>query len=414
MPLTIEETIEKLKKKHGPGEATVKHLPNGGFRVEYIPDRITARVPDIDNRPKHVIEWSRRNPCAYARFARKVGSSGLQRYYGMLRQIERESMPPKPKIALCCTVLNEGVDLERTIDSILAADTLPDEFVFIDDSSVEPIEHRVRRAFGGSSPALHQFRMPQRCGVAAGRTTAHNLADADLYIFIDAHMQFPADWLSQIIQWHHEYPDAILSTASTGFEDPQVFLGHGCRFVSDNAGFIKASWRETRIDDPCPIIPCIMGACYAVPKKTLDAIGGWGPCFRGFGMDEEWLSLRARLLGFDCRIINNLVATHRYDRIPNRTPAVGTAETCIEVPFNKHVIASCIFEDGFYEAELREPMMLAAGRNRTQLKEMLRKHEREIAEFRFLIQSRRKVSDQYLIASLGLPIHDNVAVPSQT
>jgi glycosyltransferase involved in cell wall biosynthesis len=299
-------------------------------------------------------------------------------------------------------VLNEGLDFETTIAMAASSKPRPFEIVVVDDCSLEPVKSRLDPWASRNDLLIKYIRTNRRMGSGYCKHFALEQAEGDLRIVVDSHMRFPWEWLEKLVEEHRTHPQAILCPVSRGFGyQGRQFTGYGCDFrLSDELGFWEGKWRVAP-DALSNNIPCLMGGAYAIPADVLQYVGGYAPGFRGFGCEEEYLSLRAWLCGFSVRLVPEVETEHQYDRqVDRRTADGGSGELTWETTFNRHVTAMIVFEDDVYERCYR-PRLLAVNPD-TEVLRRLAKYEVFLRDLRQALQSRRRVSDAELEALCGI------------
>lgn len=147
-------------------------------------------------------------------------------------------------ITLIATVLNEGDNIHRLMDSLVKQTRLPDEIVIVDGGSTD------------ATPATIQGyadRLPLRlivepgCSISAGRNRAIHAAQGDIIAVTDAGVVLAADWLDKLTQPLLANPEIqvvsgfFLAEAHTPFE---VAMGATVLPLADEinpAGFLPSS-----------------------------------------------------------------------------------------------------------------------------------------------------------------------------
>lgn len=270
-------------------------------------------------------------------------------------------LPAKPTIALCVAVLNEGPDLEATIATAIAAKDPPNEIVVVDDGSKQPVAPRLAPWMRLPGVRVQVVTHSRRQGSGPSKHEAMRLATSDIVCVADSHMRFPWDWTSRVIAAVRLYPYSVFSSVSIGFEPDSTFCGTGCFFdFNPKHGFWTARWGSVE-DIAYPRIPCVHGGFYAVTRGLLKHLGGYTPAYKGWGVEEEYLSLRAYLLGFDCRLIHDLRVAHNYQRKPDRQDCAMRPESTLDPLHNRHVAARVCFGEDVY-AEIYRPSLERAHR----------------------------------------------------
>jgi glycosyltransferase involved in cell wall biosynthesis len=303
------------------------------------------------------------------------------------------------RISCAIAALNEGPDLEATVALLLAGTRPPDEIVVVDDCSAGPVRN-LRRIFGST---VRTIRNKTRTGSGPAKHRAAEECTGDLVIVMDAHLRPPSDALELLVREHEWTPKAVLSPLSTGVECRRGgFLGHGAVLKLAEEGFWKPEWAPKWKEDLDSYrMSCVLGGCYAIPRKLLSAVGGYAPGLRGYGIEEEYLSLRAWLCGFECRVCPRVIMPHRYKRNVDRTSGDGQPQTLWAMAFNRHTAALVCFGDALYRTHYK-PRIEAASYGTEGLEEELKKPNPGAAATRERIQRARVMNDDDLAACCGV------------
>lgn len=211
---------------------------------------------------------------------------------------------------------NEGPLLRRTVDSMLnAACRISYEIIVVDDGSRD--ESSVLGICSSQSP-VHFIRTPG-LGVAPARNAGARLATGEMLVFCDAHITVPAGWLDQLARTiRDEVCDAV--TPGIGPLDPKDYIlarkiaasaplnAVGCGRVFSS--LIANTWLPKH-DTPreCPILS---GGCFAVKRRVWEQVGGYEDAFRGYGYDEEEISLKLWLFGYRLMTAPETVILHKF------------------------------------------------------------------------------------------------------
>ena len=293
-----------------------------------------------------------------------------------------------PKVSVIITSFNEGDDLEVTATLCAYADRRPWEVIVVDDcSTIRPVGSRLK-----ALPRVRAIQTLMQNGCAQARRFGVDHADGDLIVLLDSHMRMQSWWLDAIVEAHLKHPNAILCPGCAAFDTNwrTTFVGYGATFQNDDPS-IEPIWLPRGDVDAIDTCPCIMGACYVIPRHIWEALSGINPNFYGWGYDEQDLSLRAWLYGFEVRRINRMTVSHRW----NRTNP-GFAMNSWHAGYNALVTCATLFEDGVFEERFR-PFLPA----RFPAAEAWHRFERQcesITAFRREVQHFRRRSDADLAA----------------
>lgn len=294
------------------------------------------------------------------------------------------------KLSLAIAARNEGPDLEATILTALAGIRAPDEIVVYDDASLEPLRPRVSRwarvitgkAAAGSGPAKH--RAIEACTGKA-------------IIIADSHCRFPTDAIEILVRELEFSPRAILCPASTDTLSDRSFRGTGASLRFEG-GFWQPRWMDPPIAAPDPIrVPCALGGCYAFTRQTLDRVAGYAPGLVGYGIEEEYLSIRNWLTGGEVRVCPEARVDHRYNRSINRKTRCGAPENTWEMAANRHVAARVCFGHRLYR-DFYKPHLPW----NKDVQALLAPREEEIRRLAALIESRTTLTTDRLARHTGV------------
>lgn len=297
--------------------------------------------------------------------------------------------------SLVIAAFDEGPDLEATVALARASEPAPSEIIVVDDCSQEPVEGRLR-AF----PDVVVVRTPSRLGAGPSKAYGGLMATGDLIVLMDAHLRFSQDWLRIALDAHSRFPSSILCPVSTGFRQNDTFNGAGARFTRRGDLALDLDWLGARDRDMVDLVPAVLGGCYFIPKNIWSVLGGFNPCLSGWGYEEQDLSIRAWLSGFDCRCINGLLVQHNYDR--NLTKC-GDRLASWHGVFNGLVVAATVFEDGVFEKSFA-PFARFMSPHGAEALQQLNKISSRLKEFRSKVQTDRVFDDSELCGLTGIRI----------
>jgi GT2 family glycosyltransferase len=295
----------------------------------------------------------------------------------------------KPKVSLAIATLNEGEQLRATIQCVLAAETVPDEIVVYDDAGVVPANIR------GMDRRVTLIRGMSRIGSGPAKHRAVEECSGSLVIVMDGHCRPANDWLGPIIDEHRRHPWAVMCTVCVGIESASfragAFRGMGGKLELGSAGFWEVKWNEPRPGVHSYAVPSVVGGCYAMPRRVLDRIGGYAPGYFGYGVEEEYLSLRTWLTGGECRIVPRSVVGHFFNRPLNRKTIGPETGGVWEQQFNRHVAAMVCFGHGVYEKAYKPT--LDKHWPAQALQDKLRADTKKISDIHRAVQKNRTLKD---------------------
>jgi glycosyltransferase involved in cell wall biosynthesis len=288
-------------------------------------------------------------------------------------------------ISIAIATLNEGPDLEATIALLAASHRPVKEIVVVDDNSQDAVEPRLARWSGLCS--VHTNRT--HAGPGPSKHRAASMCSGDWIVVMDSHMRPPYDWINLWEKDFDLHPHAVFSPLSLAFQTRDGFRGIGGSFNSSPEKFWRAVWF---VHDKKPglesiAVPTVIGGCYAMRRDTMSFLGGYCPLLIGYGLEEEWIGLRAFLLGIECRVSPSVPMPHHYSRDLDMTPKNPSRVPSFRNEYNRHVMAACLFTEETYSAYVRSMGLSEPCRAR------LAEHADEIGRVRDYLQSRRVRSD---------------------
>jgi len=191
---------------------------------------------------------------------------------------------------------------------------------------------------------------PQLC-----RHTGIMAAKTDVVIIVDGHMRFAPGSLDTVAAGalapgvvtcalcHHNLDQSFLDSPYAGARWAWKSEDRGQYFT------LTGKWRD-RAD--LGVIGCVMGACYGFRRDWYSNIGAPWRLGRGWGMDEETLSLLTWLMGGRCELVRAEVA-HLY-RIQSQVPYLLTPRQAAGVWANRAAFLEMLPLPDSDRAELSE------------------------------------------------------------
>jgi GT2 family glycosyltransferase len=283
------------------------------------------------------------------------------------------------KISFICTARNEPpVALAATIDGLLQTTSRHErELVVIDDGSETPVEC--------PSDGVTLIRNPEPIGVSQSRRMGASVATGSVLVWLDAHMTFAPDWLDRMLE--HVDTGSLLCSAYWDYGQSTCY-SWGADFawcperdysVRRFPGF-AVRYRRRPPGRHVVEVPMIVGACYMLLRSSYEALGGFSPLFRVWGVDEQDMSARAWLTGLGVKCVADARVGHLC------RPGFPYPVQYEHLEFNQIVMLRSVFQKSTVQAleKFFEPIPMP-------VQQWL--DETNLAEWRAAVQSRRQMSD---------------------
>ena len=204
-----------------------------------------------------------------------------------------------PLFSVVVPCRDEGEMLARTLESIAASRGPSYEVIVVDDQSRDPVEpHNLAGARLVRGPGL---------GPAAARNAGAAVAKAEFLVFVDAHVLVPPDWLEILLAIFRRYPGLAAVSPGIAAEDNPRRTGYGLTWDAR----LNVRWLSRPLGTLAEV-PLLPGGCLAVRRQVFLAAGGFDRGFRGYGHEDEEISLRLWLLGHQLAATGEFSIVHRF------------------------------------------------------------------------------------------------------
>lgn len=213
---------------------------------------------------------------------------------------------------------NEPYEVKATVLSIIETSPANDcGIIVVDDASMTPLAPTL-------PPDAVVLRNTRRCGVGPSRHKGIMAADTDWVLLCDAHMRFPQGWYERAMAYlAHCGDNELWCGACAAIDDnhpltsPKTIYYGGvwnmCGLDPNKRGHrqvFEINWNKEKLAAGAEI-PAIMGACYFVGRSWYERHAGL-QYLRGWGCDEQLLSLKAWLSGGAIRMMPDVVIGHKF------------------------------------------------------------------------------------------------------
>lgn len=225
---------------------------------------------------------------------------------------------PTARVRACVAICtrNRAGDLERLFPALEAL-TYPAglvEFVIVDNSSTD-VTPEIARAWCARQPNAKYLR-EDRPGLPFARNLAWKTTDAELVVYLDDDAIPEPDWLDRLAtaydHAHHQDPSRHLAVGGRVKlqlpempEDSHLWLGGSLMGWLSELDYGPDTFV---VDKP---LMNLMGANFAVPRHTLEQIGGFSEDLPGYGGDERWVEHKIRSANGHLVYVGGAVVHHQ-------------------------------------------------------------------------------------------------------
>jgi len=210
------------------------------------------------------------------------------------------------KVSLIIPTLNEGENLSMTLESIQETITGAYEIIVVDNGSTDDSTRFIEQT--GDS-RIRLLKTEERLGVAGARNYGAAFAESNILIFIDAHMLFPQNWLTPILDVLDKQQVQLVVPAVSAWGNPHA-IGYG---ISWKGAKLEPKWLGEQSSDPYSV-PLAGGCFQAFHRAFFYEIGGYDSGMTNFGSEDLEMCLRVWLLGHQVKIVPRVEISHRFRR----------------------------------------------------------------------------------------------------
>ena len=229
----------------------------------------------------------------------------------------------KPNLTCIVPFRNEGVEVEKTVQSIRA--TASDvSIILINDNSKDAFDYEDVAIRYGCKYIEHSE--PIGCG--ASRDEGVSQCDTEFFILLDSHMRFyNMDWDIRIVELLKKYPESIICSQTSVIEKNEnsfyinengktsKVVAMGSKFNTEDSRLFDVKWTNNileKTDEPkMNKVVCVLGAGYCSSVKWWNYIKGLSG-LHIYGLDEGLMSFKTWCYGGTCYILDDFVIGHVY------------------------------------------------------------------------------------------------------
>jgi GT2 family glycosyltransferase len=214
----------------------------------------------------------------------------------------------RPTLSVLIVAWNSRAELARTLPALLPELGDGDELIVVDNGS----EDGTPEAVASLAPAARLLRAGRNLGFAGGCNAGAAVAGGDLLVVLNPDAA-PLPGFGEAIRRP--------AVEARGWEAWQALVADEGATRINSAGnpvhFTGIVWagghgRPIETAPAAGEVPCLSGACLAIPRRTWERLGGFAERFFLYHEDVD-LSLRLRLAGGRLGIEPAAVVDHEYE-----------------------------------------------------------------------------------------------------
>lgn len=307
----------------------------------------------------------------------------------MLRETKIKNR--KPYFSIIIPAFNEGHWPKETIEGILADNSFADyEIILIDDGSDDNccdfVNHE-RKFIDLQKKGNIIFVQTKDAGTAGTRHIGALSARGDTLIFIDAHMQVEAGWLSQIYETIESRPEIkILGINIHSIGNPKPLKKLFAIYTSKDITFISPKFFNLKPPYTTEIakVPFVAAGALLIKRNVYFEIGGFPEYLEGWGGLDRALSLTAYYYGYDCYHNPQITIGHYFK--PAKNIPQPMLKKMYYVYYNSLAISYVLFDEEYH----RRVMDIVKGKNCAQKIELFYQKLPILEKIRAKIKSEEK------------------------
>jgi glycosyltransferase involved in cell wall biosynthesis len=207
-------------------------------------------------------------------------------------------------VSIVIPTLNEGTNLRKTIQSLQDTAFCDYEIIVVDNGSTDGSSDFIEAEI--NDPGIRLLRT-ERLGAARARNYGADAAIGAFLIFVDAHVLFPVNWVSDLTKNLDGCDVAIAAPVLSTWGNPAA-KGYGFR------------WKNARLDIEWLLqqgsetygVPMVGSGCMAIRRNIFHEIGGFDSGMITYGCEDSEICIRAWLLGYKVLLAPGIEVSHYF------------------------------------------------------------------------------------------------------
>lgn len=209
------------------------------------------------------------------------------------------------RISVILPTCNESVMLKRTVEQFVATVPANGEIIVVDNGSTDGCaDFLVERAQQG----VHLLRTPEPLGVAGARNRGLALAQGEIVVFADAHIDVPEHWWQPMVALLNCPDVGVVGPGMGVMGKPNHPVAYGQRIAEPK---LRLEWLPWRQKEPYPV-PTLGGGFMAMRHDTLKQAGAFDAGMPQWGSEDLELCVRYWLLGYEVWVAPQVTVLHYF------------------------------------------------------------------------------------------------------
>ncbi len=227
-----------------------------------------------------------------------------------------------PAVSVVVVSHNEGLNLRRTVDDVVATVPESTEILVVDDHSDD-----ASSAFLSDQARVRLLVPPARAGVAEARNYGAAHARGEVLVFCDAHVSLPPGWLPPLCAELAD-PSVAAVAPTVGGLDPRRAQGFGFTWADPS---LTMAWLRKRPDRPVDV-PFLCGCFMVFRREDFELVGGFDPGMVTWGSEDAEICLNLWRRDRASRVVPQSTVGHLFrSTFPYAVPSQATLHNTLRM-----------------------------------------------------------------------------------
>ncbi|PMC74279.1 glycosyltransferase family 2 protein [Brachybacterium sp. UMB0905] len=243
-----------------------------------------------------------------------------------------ENPHAEPSVLFVVPSHNEGANISRTVQTLtsIARSRQKTTIAVVDDFSSDGSLDKLEQ-----SGLLKLFRTSTQLGVSSARNIGASMADADVLIFCDAHIETDRETVDTLAEAAFRNRSSIVSPGIGDVANPEI-IRYGCTW-KPGPQLTRSWYRYGRRRHSGAIkeleVPFAPGGFMCINRELFEQAGGFDESYRNHGEEDIDFSLKVRRLGGLCIALDGTHVDHLF------RPTLTFSHNRTDAIYNKLLLA---------------------------------------------------------------------------